>query len=259
MQYPEFACRWMRPPSDLRLLENDVHVWRVRLDEAPSRVRRFIKILSAGEREKAGRFRFERHHRRYIVSHAMLRIILGRFYLNIDPRKLEFGHGDHGKPHVANHIPERKLYFNMATSHELALYGLTRDHEIGIDVEFQRELRDAEEIAAHYFASGEIAALRSLPGDTKPEGFYNCWTRKEAFIKAVGKGLSFPLDQFEVSLSPGESPRIISIKGDVAQAKHWTLESLDPGQGYIAALAVRKLGVNLTCWQFPESGPGPAF
>jgi 4'-phosphopantetheinyl transferase len=71
--------------------------------------------------------------------------------------------------------------------------------------------------------------------------------------------LSFPLDQFEVSLSPGESPRIISIKGDVAQAKHWTLESLDPGQGYIAALAVRKLGVNLTCWQFPESGPGPAF
>jgi 4'-phosphopantetheinyl transferase len=259
MQYSEFDCRWMRPAPDMYLLEGDVHVWRVRLDEASARVRQYMEILSAEERAKAERFRFARHCRRYIVSHAILRIILGRFYLNVDPHKLEFGQGEHGKPHVANHFPERKLYFNLATSHELALYALTRSDEIGVDVEFQRELRDAEEIAARYFAVGEIAALRSLPGETKPEGFYNCWTRKEAFIKAVGKGLSFPLDQFEVSLAPGESARIISIEGDADQAKHWTLKSLNPGQGYFAALAVRKLGVNLTCWQFPASGPGTTF
>jgi 4'-phosphopantetheinyl transferase len=248
--------RWMRPTPNLRLLKNDVHVWRLGLDANPSRVRQLIKLLSSDEREKAGRFRFDKNKRRYVVAHAMLRIILGRFYLDVIPHKLEFRYGDYGKPYISDHLPGNKLYFNVATSHELGMYAVTRDDEIGIDVEFQREIPDADEIAAHYFSSGEIAALQSLPAETRREGFYYCWTRKEAFIKAVGKGLSFPLDKFEVSLAPEESARIISIEGDAFKAKQWTIVSLDPRRGYIAALAVQKPGLNLTCWQLPESGSG---
>ena len=258
MQYFETGHCWMRPSPVLPLLKNDVHVWRLNLDATPSRMRQLTKILSADERKKAERFRFDRHQRRYIVSHAILRIILGRFYLDIEPHKLEFGRGDYGKPHVANRFPERKLCFNIASSNELAMYAVTRNDEIGIDVEFERELSDAAEIAAHYFSSGEIAALQSLPAETRQKGFYNCWTRKEAFIKAIGQGLSFPLNNFEVSLAPEESARIISIEGDPVKTKQWTLVSLEPAQGYIAALAVRKPGLNLTCWQLPESGFGIA-
>ena len=139
------------------------------------------------------------------MSRAMLRIILGRFYLDFEPYKLKFGYGEYGKPYISDHFLNRKLCFNNAGSHELAMYALTANDDIGIDVEFQRELTDADDIAAHYFSSGEIAAFQSLPGKTKQKGFYNCWTRKEAFIKAIGKGLSFPLDKFEVSLVPGSS------------------------------------------------------
>jgi 4'-phosphopantetheinyl transferase len=254
MQYPEAGYYWVRPSPVMHLSKSDVHVWRLSLNAAPSRIRQLIKILSSDEREKAGRFHFDKHRRRYVVTHAMLRIILGRFYLDIEPHKLEFRYGEHGKPYISDHFQGRKLCFNIANSHELALYALTRNDEIGIDVEFQRELTGADDIAARYFSSAEIAAIQSLPGETKQKGFYNCWTRKEAFIKAIGKGLSFPLDKFEVSLVPGESARIISIEGDAVKAKQWTLESLDPGQGYIAALAVQKLGLNHSFWQLPESG-----
>jgi 4'-phosphopantetheinyl transferase len=254
MQYPQAGYRWLRPSPNLRLLKNDVHVWRVRLDAIPSRVQQLIKVLSADEQRKARRFHFDKHRRRYVVSRAMLRIILGRFYLDLEPHKLEFRYGQYGKPYISDHFPGRKLCFNIADSHELAMYALTPNDDIGIDVEFQRELTDADDIATHYFSSGEIAAFQSLPEKTKQKGFYNCWTRKEAFIKAIGKGLSFPLDKFEVSLVPGETARIISIEGDAVKAKLWTLESLDPGNGYIAALAVQKSGLNLRCWQLPESG-----
>ena len=147
------------------------------------------------------------------MSHAGLRTILGRYYMNIEPQKLKFGYGDYGKPHILDDIFDGKLCFNMAASHELALFAFTRDDEIGVDVEFHRELEDSDEIAAHNFSSGEIAAYQSLAGKEKLSGFYHCWTRKEAFIKAVGKGMSYPLDGFEVSLVPGEPARILSIEG----------------------------------------------
>jgi 4'-phosphopantetheinyl transferase len=242
----------MRPSSKLQLSENDVHVWRLKLDSDQYEISELIKMLSLEEKRAAGRFHFEKHRRRYIGSHAGLRTILGRFYTDIRPEELRFGYGEYGKPHILAGFFEGKLCFNMAASHELALIAVTRDNEIGVDVEFCRDLQDTDEIAAHHFTNSEIAAYQSLKGKRKIAGFYHCWTRKEAFIKAIGEGMSYPLDRFEVSLVPEEPARLISIEGDTEKAQRWTLKSFYPSKGYTAALAVKKSGLKVSYWQLPE-------
>ena len=121
-----------------------------------------------------------------------------------------------------------------------------------IDLEYIRSVPDAEEIAARFFSCQENAVFRALPPEQKQAAFFNCWTRKEAYIKAIGDGLAFSLDQFDVSLSPGEPARLLGIKGSSAAAAHWSLQELTPAPGYVAALAVEGHGWSLICWQWPE-------
>ena len=246
-----FNHRWHLPPPDLALSRDDVHVWRASLKQPPERGRQLAQTLSCDEMMRAERFRFERDRRRFVVGRGVLRTILGR-YLGVEPGQMQFRYDPRGKPHLAEAVGGCGLQFNLAHSHELALYAFTRDREIGVDLEYVRPMPDAEEIAARFFSTRENAVFRVLPKSQKLEAFYNCWTRKEAYLKAIGDGLARPLDQFDVSLAPGDPAMLLHVEGDPLETARWSLQALTPAVGYVAAVAVEGRGWRLACWQWLE-------
>ena len=173
------------------------------MDEPPASIDCYLHTLAADERTKAERYYFERDRLRFIIAHGVLRAILS-LYLNESPKRLSFCEGSHGKPALALDSGGDSIRFNMSHSHRMALYAVTRSREVGIDLEFVRCDLEAEQIAERVFSPREIAELRALPAALRRNAFFLCWTRKEAYIKAKGEGLSLPLDQFDVSLIPGE-------------------------------------------------------
>jgi 4'-phosphopantetheinyl transferase len=238
-------------PSGALMLDSDeVHVWRVDLAVSASDVESLGQILSDDERARAVRFCFQKDGKNFTVARGILRILLGR-YLTLEPSRVEFSYGPHGRPALAVQNGSQELCFNISHSDGLALYAFTRNREIGIDLERIRPEMANDQIAERFFAPQEINALRALPSDRQLEAFFHCWTRKEAFVKAKGEGLSIPLDEFAVSLTPGEPAAIISIKGDAETASLWSLQALTPGAGYVAALAVKGHGWRLTFLQWP--------
>lgn len=213
----------------------EVHVWVVALDPPQQKVAGLEGLLSPDELERAYRFRFEKHRRRFIVGRGALRSILGA-YLDAPPKDLTFRYGEKGKPALAEDWSE-DLSFNLSHSSELALYGFGQQIELGIDVERRRELPGAEDIAERFFSVPERLALREVPDASKSEAFFNCWTRKEAYIKATGDGLSMALDRFDVTLLPGEPARMLCADGDSSAAARWSMVHLEPAPGYVGALA----------------------
>ncbi len=222
------------PPS--RLEQQRIDVWAARLDPPPEVVAHLRPLLSADEIERAERFRFDHHRRRFIVARGVLRSMLG-LYLDRPPASLAFEYGPKGKPSLAAGF-DPHLRFNVSHSDELGLYALGLDTELGVDVEKRRPMPDAEQIAERFFSWNERLDLRGVPGEAKADAFFNCWTRKEAYIKATGDGLSMPLDRFDVSLLPGEPARMRSAEGDPAKAAEWTLLHLEPAEGYVGALCI---------------------
>lgn len=190
----------------------------LRIDAAP-----LARLLSADERERARRFAFERDRRRYIVARARLRQLLGE-RLAAAPESLQFLYSPNGKPALAGRAGQRDLRFNVSHCGELAAYAFAEGCEVGVDVEEVRELPDADEIAMRFFAPRERAAYLRLRPRERAQGFFNCWTRKEAFVKALGEGLSHPLAAFDVSL---------------AARCGWSLCSFVPAPGFVGAVAVR--------------------
>lgn len=251
---------WLSPPAGLTLPGDEVHVWRASLDLPASRVQELAQALSADERTRASRFRFERDRRRFIASHGILRAILGR-YLDVEPARLQFCHGPYGKPALAETPNGSTLCFNMSHSHEFALYAITRNGEVGVDLENIRPVPDAEQIARRFFSGRENAAFQAVPTDLKHKVFFTCWVRKEAYVKARGDGLSLPLDQFDVSLTPGEPARLLDTRFDSQEASRWSLYDVTPGPGYVAAVAVQGPDCRLRCWEgAPELlSPGLLF
>ncbi len=242
---------WGFPPAAIMLGGNEVHVWRASLDEPGPRRDSFLHSLAADERTRAARFYFRRDCDRFIIAHGVLRAILG-LYLNRAPKSLSFSYSSHGKPTLACESSGDAICFNMSHSHGVALYAVTRGREIGIDLEFIRCDLEAEQIADRFFSQNEIATLRALPPSLRKYAFFLCWTRKEAYIKARGEGLSIPLDQFDVSLTPGEPAELLTARPDSDEALRWTLQELTLGSGYAAALAVEGRGWTLRCWQWPR-------
>jgi 4'-phosphopantetheinyl transferase len=245
---------WEPAPGKPLLLEHEIHVWCASLDQEPSRVEAFFHTLSADEQERAGRFYFERDRRHYTVGRGVLRHILGR-YLALEPQELVFSYGPKGKPSLAQELVKtsstvRDLRFNLSHSGGLALYACTYGRDIGVDIEQWRELEDAERIATRFFAAAEVRVFSALPMPDKMQGFFNCWTRKEAYIKATGDGLSMPLDCFEVSLIPGEPARFLRVNGDPTETVRWSLRELYPAPGYVAAVCVEGQGWALQCWRW---------
>jgi 4'-phosphopantetheinyl transferase len=233
----------------LRLGSDDVHIWCAALDQLPGRVSRLAQLLSVDERERAGRLVFEQHRQHFIVGRGLLRLILGR-YLELAPDQLKFEYGRQGKPALANLSGPPALAFNLSHSHGLALYAVASNRALGVDVEAIRRLDDLEAIAKRFFSATEYTVLSSLPPAQKPTGFFNCWTRKEAYIKAIGDGLSYPLDRFDVSLRPGEPARLLRVQDDPQATGRWSLYHLAPVPGYVGAVVAAGQPVKLSCWRW---------
>jgi 4'-phosphopantetheinyl transferase len=240
---------WEVPLANPNFSKMDVHIWRADLDLADSSVREFQGMLSLDERRRADRFHFERDKKRYIAGVGILRSILGR-YLNVKPSELQFSYGEHGKPRLSNAFGNRIIHFNMSHSKGLALYGFSREHEIGVDVECVRDIPEMDQIVEEFFSSMEIEAFRSMTKTQRKEAFFIGWTRKEAFIKAVGGGLSQTLDRFEVSLVPGEPVRLVGIEDDSREASRWSIQGLKPAPNYEGAFAVKSHVFERKCWRW---------
>ena len=210
-----------------------VHIWRLRLDWPDEVVAGMAAVLAPDEVERAGRFVFERDGRRYTLARGQLRHILGE-WLGVPAREVGFVYGAYGKPRLTG--GDAGLEFNLAHSADLALAAVTEGGAIGIDIELQRGGIDLEGIARRFFAPGEVARWEALPLAERPAAFYRCWTRKEAYLKAHGAGLSVALDSFEVTLRAGEPPRLVWAADGTAQ--EWELFDVEAPDGFAAAGAV---------------------
>lgn len=243
---------WRPPPETLVLGCDEVHVWRADLHQAPPQVQGFLNSLAADEQARAERFHFERDREHFIVARGVLRAILG-CYMNRAPERLSFCYGSHGKPALAGESDGDAIRFSVSHSHGVALYAATRGREVGIDLERIRFDLAVAEIAERFFSRREAAMLRTLPTEAQREAFFRCWTRKEAYVKARGEGLSLPLDQFDLSLAPGEPDEVLGAQRDPSEGSRWSLQELTPAPGYVAALAVEAHGWRLACWQWPHA------
>jgi 4'-phosphopantetheinyl transferase len=238
----------------LALRKSDVHVWATRLDLRLEDLQSDVWLLGAAERERAARFHFDRDRIRFLATRIALRKLLS-LYLKKAPAQFDFHYGTNGKPFLPHWRNE--FYFNVAHSEEVALIALTRFAEVGIDVEKVRPLPDAQELVARFFSPREAAAFRALPGETQGGAFFNLWTRKEAWLKAVGEGIAHSLNLVEVSFLPGEPARLLNIAGDRATAVQWTLRDLAPAGGYTAALATQAGMGSVYGWHWPAGGIDP--
>lgn len=223
--------------SALIITLDAVEIVSARLD-APESDGALSAKLSAAERRRAARYRFERDRRRYIVARARLRELLGE-RLQAPPESIELAYGAQGKPRLAGRFARSGWRFNLARRGELAVYGFSRRGELGVDVEALAPVPEATGIAARFFSSGENRTLQALPAAQGSLGFFNCWTRKEAFVKALGEGLFMPLDAFDVSLAPGEPPAVLRI-ADTPGDGGWRLHSFSPCPGFVGAAAIHR-------------------
>lgn len=238
-----------QPPSTLPYLADDeVHVWCAALTQPSEQVLQLAQTLSPDEAERAQRFVFDHDREYYIVGRGFLRHILAH-YRQTDPAGIKFNYGPQGKPGLAPTL-NSDIQFNLSHSGSLVLYAITRRHTIGVDIEAVRPLDDMAQIAKRFFSPVEAATLLKLPLEEQPEGFFNCWTRKEAFIKASGKGLSQPLDEFDVTLAPGQPARLLRVQDDSQAPYKWSLTHLIPATGYVAALAVAGQMTKIFCRQW---------
>jgi 4'-phosphopantetheinyl transferase len=228
----------------------EVHVWRAALARPPAEVEALKALLSEDELRRAGRFHFERDRSAFVVARATLREILS-LYVGLPPRLLRFSYNAFGKPELTGVAGETRLRFNLSHSGGLALYAVAAGREVGVDVEAMREGVACEELAVNYFSRREAAVLHALPEGERRRAFFECWARKEAYIKARGKGLSLPLDSFDVSLAPGEPAALLATREDEHGASSWSLRELDAGAGYAAAVAAEGVGWRLRCWRWP--------
>lgn len=245
------AVLWQHTKKNPDLIPNEIHIWAADLRLSAEQLSLYRETLSTEELTRADRFKFEIHRNRFIAAKGILRDLLSN-YLNIPAKGIQFILGAHGKPYLAKEISPH-LFFNSSDSHDLALYAFTLNNEVGIDVEFMRDNIDPIAIAERFFSPHEKQKLAQLPQEQKKLGFFNCWTRKEAVIKALGLGLSFHLDKFDVSLTPGEEAKLIRIEDAEETVVGWNLYHLEPATNYIAALAIKKeTETTLRCFRFSQ-------
>jgi 4'-phosphopantetheinyl transferase len=234
---------WSEPPESLSLATGDVHVWRVELNQPEPLLEKFRETLEEQELDRASRFHFEKHRRHFTAGRGVLRQLLSQ-YLGTKPEQLRLSYGAYGKPALNGEHKDSRLRFNMSHSHEVALFAFAEDRELGVDVEHIRTDFASEEVARRFFSRREVETFNALPGHDQVAAFFKCWTRKEAFIKVIGKGLSQPLDKFDVTL--GQPAALLWVSGD--DASRWSLYDLEVGGDYAGALAVEGQVSRIRCW-----------
>jgi len=216
----------------LSLPTDEVHVWLAKLDDHPADSLKLT--LATDELARAARFHFNRDRNHFIVARALLRKLLAA-YLDVGAGQLQIAYAEKGKPSLED-SSRSSLKFNLAHSHEFAIYALSWNREVGIDLEFMREDLADEKVAERFFSPSEISSLKELPLELRKQAFFDCWTRKEAYIKARGEGLSIPLDEFDVSLQPGEVAALLRNHKDPLEVTRWSMQSVAVPAGYVGAL-----------------------
>jgi 4'-phosphopantetheinyl transferase len=238
---------WLNPPDNLILSDEEAHIWRADLKANECFQSSFLKLLSPDEKNRAQKFRFAKDNRNFIIARGILRSLIGK-YLEINPAEISFQYSEFGKPGIADN---NTLQFNISHSQNMALFAFTTKFNVGVDVEFVNPDIEVKDIAAKFFSTNEIMNLLALPEKQQALGFFNCWTRKEAFIKAVGEGLSFPLDKFEVSLEPNKPAKLLATDWQPDAVSKWSIYSMSPGENFVGSLAIEGLveKVKFCNWQ----------
>jgi 4'-phosphopantetheinyl transferase len=240
---------WQVGPGSPSRCDDEVHVWRFSLDQSPAVGSALWMTLSSDEQDRADRFHFEKHRQHFVIGRGGLRAILSR-YVSLRPEQLRFSYSRFGKPALADDAEGETLRFNLSHAETVALCAVTCRREVGIDVEYLRPDFASMEIAERFFSAAETQKLRGLSAEAQPSAFFNCWTRKEAYIKALGEGLSHPLDSFTVSLAPAEPAALLFTESDRAAASRWTLKELPVGDNYVAAVAIEGQVNRFRFWQW---------
>jgi 4'-phosphopantetheinyl transferase len=219
----------------LRLDEGIIDIWALPIQPSDLQIAAFHNILSPDERTRARRFRFDHLQRSFIFRRGTLRVLLGG-YLSIAPQEVSFSYGSQGKPRISK---EKLLRFNTSHSGGIVLLAFTHEYDIGVDIEKMYQLPEMDDLVQRFFCPEEISQFASIPYEQRERAFFCCWTRKEAYLKAVGSGLSNQLDSFCVTLNPIEPARLLHINGDNHAAQAWTLQDLPFPSRHAGAIAYR--------------------
>lgn len=227
-------CRVLATPSqsDLALNERELHLWRAELDLTDEDLAPLIRVLSPDELDRAAQFHFTRDRRRFMAGRGLLRSIIAG-YLHRPAHEISFDYGVCGKPALTT----ADLQFNLAHSGGLAIIGLTRSGRLGVDVERIRPLGDMMQLVNSFFSPRERQEIATLPAEDQQLGFFTCWTRKEAYLKAMGDGLASPLDQFDMPVVPSEPPRLLHVDVATNEAASWSLWDAPLEVGYVGTVA----------------------
>lgn len=229
---------WQNPSSPPSLTGNRVHVWRASLDLSSCEINSLADILSPDEITRAEKFHFDRHRRRFIAARGILRQLLGD-YLVIAPSQVQFCYSDRGKPFLHQSEAD-SLNFNVSHSEEYALYGFAFDRAIGVDIEYLRPMPDAESIAKRFFAPAELNHIQNAPPQDRHRIFFQLWTAKEAYLKAIGTGLTNMLDSVEIAFDENSLAYFQSFSGE-RQTTNWKLCPCTPAAKYVGAIAIEDL------------------
>ena len=242
---------WQNSPSQPLLANKRVHVWRANLDLPTTEIERLAAFLSTDEIARANKFHFLEHKRRFIVARGILRQLLGN-YLQISPNKIEFEYSDRGKPRLAASMGNSYIQFNVSHSMEYVLYGFTNNHLIGVDLEFLRETQDAAELAKSFFTHREYELIANSTDEERQKAFFQFWTAKEAYLKAIGTGLSDSLSDIEITFDCAKKPKLLSVGENIATVGNWSIYHFIPAANYVAAIIVNtqipKQQINFWNW-----------
>ena len=245
MLYPSFEL----PPSDLALKAGEIHIWIGELVQPASEFNRFLQTISIDERARAGRFHYQEKENRFIIRHGMLRMILGK-YMGVKASELQFHYGKHGKPVINETFGKENIHFNISHSVGVALFAFVRNQQIGVDIEHIRDIPEMDQIVKRYFSEREQVCYRALPRDKRREAFFHYWTSKEAFVKALGEGLSRSLEKIDVTPVPGERNALHIIAGGPCEERGWSIHTIRPTREYAGALAIQSENVTLRSFKW---------
>ncbi|MBX7224156.1 MAG: 4'-phosphopantetheinyl transferase superfamily protein [Blastocatellia bacterium] len=241
------ADEWVVPETFPELESKYVHLWRTRVSTSLPRLETCLTVLSPQEKERMNRFYFEKDRNQFAVAHAMLRTILGK-YLNQAPETIEFDTWMNGKPCLRDEFDRDDYCFNLSHSDDMILLAVAEGREVGVDVERIRPDFEGQKIAQDLFSSCEISMLQAMSGERQQTAFFECWTGKEAYIKAHGKGLSMPLNEFDVSSVFDEGMCVVFDMS--APVFRWWVRRFEPGEGYAGAFSVSGKSCLYKCFEF---------
>ena len=238
---------WQTTPLDLEISSTYVDVWLTSTELKEEQVQEYKKLLSTAELARAEKFVPDHKRREYIITRGVLKQALSRI-TGLAASGLDFSYGGHGKPYLDINLAGKNIAFNVSHSYGVALVAITRGGRLGIDVEKIRPEVDWRDLAKRFFSESEFQALDRCPDGSSLKSFFTCWTRKEAFVKAVGDGVARGLSGFDVSIDPNETAGSLNIRWPDEDAAQWSIRNIPVPGNYTAALAVDRPNCLVRLW-----------